>query len=904
MTASVVNAKALLDRENAGDFPKQKSQAWYDSRYTMLTASEISSVLDNNIYMSSYELMLNKINPLNNNLVNDATTWGNVFEPIACKFYEFLKKEKVHNIGLVKHNLYNWLGASPDGLILSGRLLEIKCPLTRAINNTIPLQYWIQMQIQMEVCDIDECDYLECAFYKYANKTEYDADIIPHIDDKGIFTPVSDNDGSAVDTIYWKLNKCFLKTVNRDKQWFAENIQRMCDFNTKMVFYKEHGTDKLYNDITSRKRKRSVDNVLSMSKKQKSTQTQQVSITDWSQWVSATQIRNYIIDDPLVDWLEYYTNQKKMSYIKYTNGQCLYIDGATIKNPQLDEYLLVNKFNYQVNTNSDFFGNLLTKGSEFESNIVAQLYKTYTTNIVTIASYQQARSHDKYLNTVEHMKQGTPIIYQAVLHDHKTKTYGMPDLLVRSDWLNKLFKKPVMSHKSATHGSKFNRKWHYRVVEIKYSTLHLCADGKHLRNDKTMLPYKGQLYIYNKIIGGIQDYTPFKSYIMGKRWMYLQGSVKHCGDTFDRVAYINFHNVNKDRFIRAKTAKAIKWIRDLRSEGHKWVLFPPTKNELRPNMCNMDPTWQTVKTGIADRQNDITALWMCGPKNRAIADSNGIVNWRKQEVTSEDLGVTGDKVANTLQLIIEYNQDTQYVEPFIPIELLETKDLIYPKKIVNNNFQWKRHTKNTLEFFVDFETVDIISDTSMIFMIGVGHIVDTKWVFKSFCVKTMTMENEGQMLLEFHAYIHDITNTFKKEHPTFKTANLYHWGHAEQSTYTRTMARHDNLIHKDLKITTWCDFLTVFKDEPIVVRGALNFGLKTIVKAMYNNAFINTKWEENKITNGLNAMVYAYQEHLNCLKNPETKLMDASIIQDIVKYNEIDCKVLWEIMTYLREHHI
>ena len=38
----------------------------------------------------------------------------------------------------------------------------------------------------------------------------------------------------------------------------------------------------------------------------------------------------------------------------------------------------------------------------------------------------------------EAMKKGIPIICQAVLYNFEDKTYGLPDILIRSDYINKL----------------------------------------------------------------------------------------------------------------------------------------------------------------------------------------------------------------------------------------------------------------------------------------------------------------------------------------------------------------------------------------------------------------------------------------------------------------------------------
>ena len=67
---------------------------------------------------------------------------------------------------------------------------------------------------------------------------------------------------------------------------------------------------------------------------------------------------------------------------------------------------------------------------------------------------------------------------------------------------------------------------------------------------------------------------------------------------------------------------------------------------------------------------------------------------------------------------------------------------------------------------------------------------------------------------------------------------------------------------------------------------------------MYNNNLIKTSWDEsNKCDNGLNAMILANEIYE---KNDNVQLTD---MLDIVNYNEVDCKVLYEIITYLRINH-
>ena len=74
---------------------------------------------------------------------------------------------------------FNFLGASPDGINnqkdspLFGRIFEIKNVYNRFINGIPKEEYWIQMQIQMENCNLDLCDFLETRFIEYTENDFY-----------------------------------------------------------------------------------------------------------------------------------------------------------------------------------------------------------------------------------------------------------------------------------------------------------------------------------------------------------------------------------------------------------------------------------------------------------------------------------------------------------------------------------------------------------------------------------------------------------------------------------------------------------------------------------------------------------------------------------------------------------
>ena len=66
------------------------------------------------------------------------------------------------DLGRIRHPTEARLAASPDGIVVSGdrtgRLVEFKAPITRVLNQKVPEDYFMQMQLQMEVTQVEECD--------------------------------------------------------------------------------------------------------------------------------------------------------------------------------------------------------------------------------------------------------------------------------------------------------------------------------------------------------------------------------------------------------------------------------------------------------------------------------------------------------------------------------------------------------------------------------------------------------------------------------------------------------------------------------------------------------------------------------------------------------------------------
>lgn len=586
-------------------------------------------------------------------------------------------------------------------------------------------------------------------------------------------------------------------------------------------------------------------------------------------WIPATATYNYMMKDPLLDWLKYHHGPHKNARYRKNNSS---------------------------NETYNFPEYIMEQGKMFEKKVMKLISKKFQSNrVIEINGDQCPRDPEKVRQTLDAMKKGIPFIHSGVLHNASNKTFGIPDLLVRSDWLKFLVDKcPISNNEEVIPAPKLGSKWHYCVIDIKFTGLLLRADGMHLLNSGCFPAYKSQLLIYNWALGNLQGYTPDKVYILGRRWKYIS-----CGKTyngyscFDKLGIIDYSSHDKE-YINT-TLDALQWIREVKNpDASKWNVtkYPLSRWELYPNMCNAhDYPWHNIKQKIANENKELTNLWMVGPNNRAIALENGVYQWSDPNCYPENLGINGSKIGKILSEIIGINQSD--------------KIKILPEFIENNTYGWKNPEK--IEFYVDFETCNGVISTikklpyadsdTILFMIGVGYIhpETKKWIYKDFTVNHLTFEEEEIICKEFANYIMKTAYQHGVDNP-----RCIHWAKAEDTLWNNVLARHNSLKSNLWK---WLDLLVVFKEEPIVINGCMSFGLKDIAAAMKKHGFIKSGWDKSSgCIDGQSAMIAARKAHEQAkIKNISMKKIP--IMKQIIKYNEVDVKVLYEIITYLRQNH-
>ena len=161
--------------------PEQKTKEWYQFRYNLITASNLWKVFGTESQVNS--LIYEKCKPLqeisHDSLQSGPLFWGIKYEPVTVMIYEDMFHTKVDDFGCIKHGKYPFIGASPDGInvdetnIRFGRMVEIKNIYNREITGIPKKEYWIQMQLQMEVCKLETCDFVETRIKEFDDMEEY-----------------------------------------------------------------------------------------------------------------------------------------------------------------------------------------------------------------------------------------------------------------------------------------------------------------------------------------------------------------------------------------------------------------------------------------------------------------------------------------------------------------------------------------------------------------------------------------------------------------------------------------------------------------------------------------------------------------------------------------------------------
>jgi len=236
----------------------QRSDSWHLRRSEMMTASEITKAFKTASPSARKELLMRKLEGSKSGAESGpiaACVWGTQFEPLAKEIYGDIQGgAEIVDTTCVVHPIFKFLGASPDGIVLTkdkldyrwGKLVEFKCPISRKFTQDTPIpdSYYHQMQMQMECCNIDECDYVEMQF-KTSGRTEWNTSDSPYKgvmviydDGKVVYKPKDEDpdtwkagiEGDEHRIVWWYLGNIRIQNVPRDPRWLSDHIQEFKEF--------------------------------------------------------------------------------------------------------------------------------------------------------------------------------------------------------------------------------------------------------------------------------------------------------------------------------------------------------------------------------------------------------------------------------------------------------------------------------------------------------------------------------------------------------------------------------------------------------------------------------------------------------------------------------------------------
>lgn len=552
--------------------------------------------------------------------------------------------------------------------------------------------------------------------------------------------------------------------------------------------------------------------------------------------ISANSFRNFISNDPILDYLDKFG--EKNGLIRDISK---YSDHQKKRRNDFKSYVfdeIKKKFNY-IDVNSKY---------------------NYT-----------CKSSIDYTKTL--MKNEMPIIIQGDIYCSIMEIYGRPAILVRSDILSLMFEN--CNEIKCINPTNRKYKYNYYAVDIKYGELKM-GSTKVLDNKKT----KSNLFVYQKILDNLfyedslkeSKLTNFSSDFIQPYAFIIGSSYK---DKMQKSFLNNAGIVNlNDEKLFNIMSDAMSWIYNLNDYGHTWNVNSSEIQYLYPNMKNnIDYNWKTAKKSIAKLRNEPTQY----------------------------LDITfalRNKIYDSKKSVIEYIQSNNisiFLNNMIKVNMIDP---------IICNFENYKLSDDKLNFFVDFEYINsfefkkdfTIPNTTHLYLIGIIYKDkdndNDEWTYKKF------MPNK----IDFPIELNQPNNQFDEINcinewisfmDSFNTPyRVIHWSHAEKTTI--------NILNEqyNTNITTaidWVDLQDIFKNKlNFICYGMKSYSLKDVAKSMYKLNYIKTCWD-NDIQNGLDANMILIENFMDdnfILENIQN--MDL-----IIKYNEIDCRVMQELSKFI-----
>ena len=442
----------------------------------------------------------------------------------------------------------------------------------------------------------------------------------------------------------------------------------------------------------------------------------------------------------------------------------------------------------------------------------------------------------------------------------------IPDFIVHRDIFKEIFDEihmPDLNGKSLPQSLPL-----YIVSDIVYQTVYLNSEMTDLINENSLYYYKCKIYLCNEILG-YNDY----GILFAKEYRNKDTILK-------KKSIVGRFLFNDD--MRDKIMGALGWLDNLNRYYDEWLIYPkPTITELYPNMNIKCGPWIKEKKRLAEEIKEITLVWNISYHKRCLLHDKGIYTWQDPLLLN-----------NIYPYEVHKKERHRIQEKMIHMNK-QSELKISPRRIKNRDFI--NHIKDRKDSIVlDFESVIDLEERTSYFnenirveipkICIIGCINLKNNIFKDFTIHYLDLEEEEKIIRYWLQYLKRVIGNDIK---------IYHWSSAERVYIDYMKSQYPQLDYPNF---TFVDLLSYFKMEPITIQGCFGYGLKEIVKMLYNHELIKNKWVDD--TDGLEAMIEIINKSEDAL-NKKIPIKRFTEIKKIIYYNYMDCKVLVDILEML-----
>ena len=527
-----------------------------------------------------------------------------------------------------------------------------------------------------------------------------------------------------------------------------------------------------------------------------------------------------------------------------------------IQNDPLSDWFekINNKYNaYRKNKISTFELELKEKKQKYKDNFFIFLKEHYQ-------YYFGIHLNSK--DTYQKIKQKQiGIFFQCELYHKEYDIMVKPDLIIHRNVFKEIFNE-VIDEKLPE----------YIVCDVLYQTVSFNSDKTDLLNENTLYYYKCKIFLCNQIINKKNK----TGYLFAKEY-------KHKNINLRKKQSIGYFKLSEDMDIKIR--EALSWLDNLNMYYDDWLIYPkPTIKELYPNMNIKTGSWYNEKYLLAELIKEITLVWNISYHKRCLLHDKGIYTWNDPIL-----------LHNMYPYEI-HDSKREYIQEKM-IHINKQNELkISPRRIKNRDFI--NHIVNRENSIIlDIESVlkldekesyftDEINDNNPKICIIGTILLNNNNIFKDFTIKYLDNFEEEKIIKYWLIYLKRCVGNEIK---------IYHWGNAEKVYIDYMKTKYPHLKYPNF---IFVDLLKYFKEEPITIKGCFGYGLKEIVKMLYNHELIKEQWTDD--TDGLEAMIQIIKTSEKAEKN-KIPIKRYTELKKIIYYNYMDCKVIVDILEMLKK---